>query len=386
MKYFLKLRHWAIVSLLMLTLSSCGSFGQDMLDTLKSGFSNDGSSSNSASSSYNFDGNQWVQIVSNNKPTVYIASVKMVDNIGYFWFPVAMPYEYRSYLSQEDPKFKEYLSDYKAVRPLEHLEGHDTGAIKSFDKKTGQLSVRALSVPGNKLINEEFLSCAKSCINRSFIDSRRLSLTENASTANYLVNVEVAWSYFDYKSSSTTIKNAKGHNETTHYFNVYSCYHFILHFVSAKTQKEVMKATFSCVYKGRESAMFYDRYFNTDPKFVYAFKDKAVILPLVHQVFPVSSVICSINETDKKGNINKVIINVGSSIGVTNKMRFGLFSEVDIAGESILKEIGELEVEQVFDNTALCKVKKGKDKIKDDVIVFSKSLREYRLKPSDFDI
>ena len=376
MIYKQKLQYLAISCFSVLTFSSCGTIGQEALESLKSGFTD----SSTASTSYENTGSQWVQLVSDKKPTVFVASLKEIKD-DFFKFPIDMPQEYRSQLYKDNQRFKDYINNYSSdISEFSEFKGHDVEMLKSYNKKTGQLFMKRRPFPMQN--QKEYISVVKSSINRSLIDSRRLTITENASTADYLLNVEVAWSYFDYESLRTTYKDAEGNNKTTHNFNVYSCYHFILHFVSVKTQKEIMKTTYNYIFKGRDSHDIYN-YFNGSIKYVYAIKDKAALLPLVNQVFPIITSISSINETDNKGKIKKVTINVGNNLGVKNKMRFGVFSEIDVAGESIMKEVAELEVEQVFDNTALCKVKKGNDKIDDDVVVLSKSIQGYNVKPYD---
>lgn len=79
----------------------------------------------------------------------------------------------------------------------------------------------------------------------------------------------------------------------------------------------------------------------------------------VDEFFPIEGQLIDINEA-KKDDAKSVYINAGSLHGVSNKLKFEVFTTKTIAGRTARKKIGELRVKEIQgDDITLCTVKSG---------------------------
>lgn len=86
---------------------------------------------------------------------------------------------------------------------------------------------------------------------------------------------------------------------------------------------------------------------------------------LAEEVFPLTGEVLKVETVNKKGDkAESVIIDLGTSHGITKGQRMRVFVEIDIAGEIGQKEIGTLNAKEVLSaGRSICKVSKGGDQL-----------------------
>jgi len=86
---------------------------------------------------------------------------------------------------------------------------------------------------------------------------------------------------------------------------------------------------------------------------------------VAEEVFPLEGTVLKIETINKKGDkAETVIIDLGTSHGITKGQRLRVFMEIDIAGEVGQKEIGTLNANEVLSaGRSICKVSKGGDQL-----------------------
>lgn len=84
---------------------------------------------------------------------------------------------------------------------------------------------------------------------------------------------------------------------------------------------------------------------------------------LAEEVFPIEGTVLKIETVNKKGDkAESVIIDLGTSHGISKGQRMRVFMEIDIAGEVGQKEIGTLNANEILSaGRSICKVSKGGD-------------------------
>ncbi len=316
-------------------MNSCGTFGKELLDSavssFKSGFNIENSTTNYKKIS---DNASWVYLATNkNKPVVYVGNISGYDD--------------QRYLSISNILY----TDNNNIR-------HEIYSDNFTDK------------------NEALAQKAKENLVRSLIESKRVQVTEFEDRANFIINGV----YKHGLTSEEVIKNKTYYGITSHQALYLDIYHCLV--INIANQSKINFLTSHREYKPEGESI--DSYNNYN-KFLEYLSSSARFLDLVNYLFPLKADILSINKQDKKGTkAQEVTINVGSNDGVKPKMKFLIYTEIDIVGESTIKDVGEIEVTSVNSNFALCKVKKGGEYIlKDDVFIISYFEKPYKFSVYD---
>ena len=80
----------------------------------------------------------------------------------------------------------------------------------------------------------------------------------------------------------------------------------------------------------------------------------------VNQNFKITGIVKTLDQVDNKKGAKTLYITAGSNAGVESGQPFEVFQEVEMAGEMISKNIGEIKVKDVLSGTlSLCNVNKG---------------------------
>ena len=81
--------------------------------------------------------------------------------------------------------------------------------------------------------------------------------------------------------------------------------------------------------------------------------------------FKLEATVKALDQVDNKKGAKTVYITIGSAAGIAKGQIFEVFAELNVAGESVRKKIGELRAEEVMSGTmTLCAVKNGGKEIK----------------------
>ena len=86
----------------------------------------------------------------------------------------------------------------------------------------------------------------------------------------------------------------------------------------------------------------------------------------VQNHFKVEATIKALDEVDGKKGVKTCYISIGSDMGVENGQIFEVFAQIQVAGESVDRKIGEIKVIEVVSGTmSRCSTKSGGPEIKD---------------------